>query len=581
MTDRSRSKMSACKSNYSNISRRDVLRAGATIIPASIIVPAWLTANAQTTTTTFDYYISPTGSDANPGTLASPWAITSLSLYTHNANNVANCRATAGKRVGLLPSAATHPGTYDISGLMYQGATSASTGALQFIGGTSSSPTYVASCNSSGVYSPRTATLDARGASGLFGGGHSSGAGVTCGPMVAHIGSYPSTYATGWLTIDGIRFIGGSYKGIRIGGLSSTDGSAITNPVIIQNCEFTAFGFNAGDTLDNCAQVWIDGCNNAPITVTNNWLHDSAPPAAGSAGHFNAIIQWGAGAKSTGTIIQFNTITNAGNIFGKEGGNEGSTIQYNYVDVSMFTQGPAIQDFTGNGQGVSGLSAPNLVQNNIVIVQGGVVAAYDDMCGLSTLSNEQTLGWMAPVTNRNNTVINVGSSGAMVGQIQAEAGSAALGNQQLYNNIYVNAAGSGSFNSFGNYRANPACVKVLDYNLSPSSGVQWVLSQNSSLGTGTIYSTPASFSGAMVAAGGPSVEAHSIRGAPTFVGTGLYAAQYQLQSGSLGKGTGSTNGTTGGSATDMGAWGNGATQIGCNFTTGAKVPDSPAPLTVS
>lgn len=52
---------------------------------------------------TFDYYISPTGSDSNTGSLASPWAMTSLSLVTINANNVANCKAMAGKRVGCLP----------------------------------------------------------------------------------------------------------------------------------------------------------------------------------------------------------------------------------------------------------------------------------------------------------------------------------------------------------------------------------------------------------------------------------------------------------------------------------------------
>src|SRR5581483_5141586 len=35
---------------------------------------------------TFDFYISPTGSDSNAGTLLSPWAITSLQLISANAN---------------------------------------------------------------------------------------------------------------------------------------------------------------------------------------------------------------------------------------------------------------------------------------------------------------------------------------------------------------------------------------------------------------------------------------------------------------------------------------------------------------
>ena len=59
--------------------------------------------SSQPSGTTFDYYVSTTGSDSNAGTLASPWAITAINTK----------QATyAGKRVGLLP------GTYDVSGLM-------------------------------------------------------------------------------------------------------------------------------------------------------------------------------------------------------------------------------------------------------------------------------------------------------------------------------------------------------------------------------------------------------------------------------------------------------------------------------
>jgi hypothetical protein len=83
------------------LSRRDVLRAGGLIIPAALVVPAWLSRTAYAATT-FDYYISPSGSDSNPGTSSQPWAITALntkqSLYS-------------GKRVGLLD------GTYNVYSL--------------------------------------------------------------------------------------------------------------------------------------------------------------------------------------------------------------------------------------------------------------------------------------------------------------------------------------------------------------------------------------------------------------------------------------------------------------------------------
>src|SRR6185312_8312991 len=63
---------------------------------------------------TFDFYISTTGSDSNAGTLASPWAITSLTRTSGNRS------AIAGKRIGLLP------GTYGIYNLWITGVTNLS-----------------------------------------------------------------------------------------------------------------------------------------------------------------------------------------------------------------------------------------------------------------------------------------------------------------------------------------------------------------------------------------------------------------------------------------------------------------------
>src|SRR5215467_6049409 len=81
------------------ISRRELLRAGGLMLPAGILLPAWMKAAAQTAAP-FDYFISTAGSSSNPGTLAQPWDIGSLgtkaSIY-------------AGKRVGLIA------GTYDVS----------------------------------------------------------------------------------------------------------------------------------------------------------------------------------------------------------------------------------------------------------------------------------------------------------------------------------------------------------------------------------------------------------------------------------------------------------------------------------
>jgi hypothetical protein len=569
MTDRSRSKSSARGLMDRIVSRRDLLRMGGAMIPAGILLPAWLTAGAQTTST-FDYYVSPTGNDANPGTVAQPWAITSLSLRSYNSNNVANCLKQAGKRVGFLP------GTYDVSGLMYNDPVS---GALQLIGGTAGANTVWASSDANGNYSPRTATIDAKGKSGLFGGHIASGPGTWDGPVISHTGSYPSNYATGYAVIDGLRVIGYSYKGIRVGGASSGDGPRITAPVTIQNCEFTGQGWNSGDYTDNMVSVWIDGCTGA--VVSNNYLHDNlGQGGTSSADHLNAIIFW----TCIDCTAQYNTCVASGSIYGKEVANQGSIIQYNYVDASMYTlNSTAIQDFTGAN--TAGLTHTTIIRNNILITQGGT-AGGGCAIGWPTLSNNY--GYSTPVKVYNNTIICTGNSGPVVVWATEQAGGSGMQAFQWFNNIYVRGNATGSWNGFGNFYTNPGAPQVWDYNLVPTSGTSWTLYQNGALTTALVsYQSAAAFSAGLAANGGISgAEAHTISGVPTFVGAsgGALAKQYQLSSTSPGKGTGSSNGTPSGSACDMGAWGNGATQIGCNFTAGstASTPVPMAPtLTVS
>ena len=54
------------------VSRRELVRAGAVLIPTVVGAP-WIFSRAQAQTTpTFDYYISPGGSDGNAGTQGSP-----------------------------------------------------------------------------------------------------------------------------------------------------------------------------------------------------------------------------------------------------------------------------------------------------------------------------------------------------------------------------------------------------------------------------------------------------------------------------------------------------------------------------
>ena len=550
MTDRSNSENSARAAVRSALSRRDVLRMGAAALPAGLMLPAWLTAEAATAPSTFDFYIGPQGSDSNSGTVNAPWAISSLRTASGNFSQL------GGKRIGLLP------GKYDVSDLMQNDPV---VGALQVPGGSSSSPTYLASCDSSGKYSPRTATLDAKGSSGLFGGGVGRGAGVWDGPIIAHTGQYPKNYAVSNLVIDGLVLTGFSYKAIRIGGASSGDGPSGITGVTIQNCELTGGGHNSGDITDNTSAIWIDGCVGA--VVSNNYIHNNIGFSAASGDHLNAIICW----QSQGTVIQYNTCVNAGSVYGKEVANQGTNVQYNYIDVSMYSV-PAtaygIQDFTGAN--TNGLTQTTNIHHNIVITSGFGI-------GRATLSDNY--GFSTPVNVYNNTI--VGKSGAYTALWLTCEDSGVL---KVYNNIYT---GVGDGSGYKSFLTDPKAPTVWDFNLVKASGMSWALRQNATLSNviGT-YSSTSAFASALSSNGGiGGAESHSVvNDNPGFVGSGSFASAYQLSSSSPAKGAGRTNGTSAGSACDMGAWGNGATQVGCNFAGGAggtsTVPMAPA-LTVS
>jgi hypothetical protein len=531
------------------------------MIPAGILLPAWLTAEAQTVST-FDYYISPTGSDSNPGTLAQPWAITSLRTVSNNFRLING----AGKRIGLLP------GTYNVSGLMVSDPV---VGALQWPGGTSGSPNYYASCDASGVYSPRTATLNAKTAGGVYGGGVSRGPGTWDGPIVSHTGQYPSAYVTSNITIDGIVFRGSNYKALRIGGASAGDGPAGLTNVVVKNCEFTDNNANAnGNPTDNCASVWIDGCVGA--IVSNNYIHDNIGPSGSlSEDHLNAIIVWGKSSPITsGTVIQYNTCVNSGSIYGKEDGVQGTTIQNNYVDCSTYTgtsTAYGIQDFTGYSTG--GLTQTTIIRHNIVL------APFLPVGGRSTLSDSG--GFSTPVQVYNNTVVQNSNAGGQICGFWMNCLPGGAGGLKFYNNII--SGSPGGFN--GVFRLNPGGPAVWDYNLC-ASGQKWALCQNASLNSVmATYTNQTAFATGLSSNGGISnADSHSIFAAATFTGSGSLALRYQLASVSNGRNTGSTTGTPGGTPCDMGAWGNGATQIGCNFISGSSssnpVPEPPS-LTVT
>lgn len=558
MTDRRRSNETTLLATKSSpISRRELLRVGGLAVPASLLLPAWLTANAQSASASFDFYVSPSGSDSNPGTVGSPWAITSLMNRSVNGNNLANFAKTTGKRIGFLP------GTYNVSSQMQH---DSHTGAIQINGGTSSNPTYYGSSDSNGNYSLGTATISALTGGGLPGGGLSY---PDNGPILGHSDGTPN--ATGNITIDGLKFTGYSYKAVRIGGQSSGDGPTVTGSVLIKNCEFYGQFQQPGATMDNFASIWLDGFSPGagPFSVTNNYFHNNAETGMPTGGeHLGAIFCFGCASVS----ITYNTVIGGGSFWGKDKANQGNTIAYNYIDNSVFTNGTNVygfNDWTGAYGGTSGLTLTSNFHHNIIITGG-----FGAGCRGAAVNEN----WETPVNIYNNTIVLVGGENGPYPAVWCAAQSTASRSIKIYNNIITGAAdGSG----YGHVTTSPRGLAVCDYNGIPSN-MSWRLVSDGATASNTVasYSSASEFASGVAASGGISgCESHSVvNSTPGFIGSGTLAQKYQLQSGSPFKGAGSTTGTPSGTACDIGAWANGTTQVGCNFSSPPASSGNPTPM---
>jgi hypothetical protein len=474
-----------------------------------------------------DYFVSPSGNNANAGTtVGAPWAITAF-LTTSTRWSLIN---GTGKKIGLMP------GTYDVSGMMQADPV---VGAIQWPGGSNSSnPTIIFSCDNSGNYSARSATINAKTAGGVYGGG----SGISWnGPIVSHSGKYPSIYTVGNITIDGIIFVGYSYKALRIGGVSSSDGPGNLQGIIVKNCLFQNGAQNSGAGTDNFSALWMDGCNGA-LVQNNSFLNYTGPGGPTSGDHLNAIIYW----SCINCVAEYNSCINSGNIYGKEIVNQGNEIRFNYIDASMYSfvgSANGIQDFTGAN--TAGLTLTSKIHHNIMLSSGFGI-------GGSTLN--QNYGWSTPALFYNNTIVlNQNGTGPYpAAWVTAEV----AGTITFYNNIYSGHADGSGYKSF---HLNPGGPTLWDYNGFIATGMTWQLMQDATLSSvlGS-YTTLASVQAAVSANGGISTfDTHSVASnTPLYVGSGTFPADsYQLQGGSPFKGTGSTTGTTLGSACDMGAWG--------------------------
>ena len=273
---------------------------GVTVQATVVAVPTRITLN---------YFVSPTGNDANAGTsVSAPWAITSLMTSSPNFTK------TTAKNIGIMP------GTYNISAQM--AANGNVVGAFQIDGGTVANPTMYAACDASGNYLGAAGYNAGTGMTGWIitvktsGGAYNAGQNYPKnGPILAHISPAHLSH----IVVDGLTFTGGAYKGIRVGGASSGDGPNGVTGVLIQNCVFTDFSA-IGLGNDNFGMVWIDGyIDTSPVIVQNNYFHDNLSSVVNSADHLEAVFSFGkAGAGSApaqGIIVQNNTVIRSGGVW--------------------------------------------------------------------------------------------------------------------------------------------------------------------------------------------------------------------------------------------------------------------------
>jgi hypothetical protein len=190
--------------------------------------------------------------------------------------------------------------------------------------------------------------------------------------------------------------------------------------------------------------LWLD--NTISALVTNNYFHDNyGTDGSSSADHMDGVICWGC----QGTVIEFNTLVNSGTIYGKEDANQGTTVQNNYIDVSMYTASSTaagIQDFTGAP--TAGLTQTTIFRYNVILSSGWGIRG-------ATLSN--AYGWTTPVEFYNNTIVlNTNASTPYPAAWMTSKGSA---NVKFYNNLYAGAADASGYKAF---RLNPAIPSSLD-----------------------------------------------------------------------------------------------------------------------
>lgn len=247
----------------------------------------------------FNFYISPTGNDGNVGSLASPWAITSL--QSGNANRT---HMTAGTKIGLLS------GTYNVAGLV--GAGDFTTPLFDMPAGTTSAPVIIQSVV------PRGAIVQYQNFANL----------TQFWPL---FGQNPAS--SGNFILDGIVM---DLTGSNMRGFYVNYTSGYTNFFVIQNCE--CFGQVFTQPGQNPCQWGAQHVGPGTI-FQNNYGHDFS--VSSSPDHCHTFYLY----NCHGAQVIFNTGANGPQFFDGKTDDDGCIVAYNYVYNYTYA---AIEGFDGD-----------------------------------------------------------------------------------------------------------------------------------------------------------------------------------------------------------------------------------------
>ena len=455
----------------------------------------------------FDFYVSPNGSDANPGTQSLPWAITSINTRSSQI---------AGKSVGLMDGIYRMPST---------GTPNDGSWIRVAANGTPSQPTVI------GAVNPLRATITGNTA-----------------------GRYPQTptyllrVVGSNVRIENLRFFDHSGAGVSI---------CATNTVV-DSCSFSDFDFGriANQRHDNFGAIrtGTGGEPTAVDCVVRNCLIENMK----NVGFDGTVQSRGEGIGPcfdvSGITVEYCTIVNVFSALWMKR-NAGNYVFRNnlIINAHIAMQEFELADNTRADNDRIYADRPSLMNNNI----------FTNINSLWGRNGEIGQNWQAAYVYNNTFVFGSQFYGSVHSAFNWYRGEQPIGvepsrTSKVYNNIFTfnDKAGQSTdpVANFQNGLAGPrGMMLVHDYNAYQSFAM-------TDVSLNVAYRDIASWRAAT------GLDTHSIVGNPGLTDVNsANPSSLRLAPGSICKNSGRVDGLPSGAPTDTGAWGGGATKIGSDL----------------